>query len=90
LLRGETRVDLVVIDLSVNDMDGIVAVQLIRALGSRGSLPIIALTGNAMDIASSRTRIAGFSSILLKPYSPRELFAVMQAALVRTAAARPA
>jgi CheY-like chemotaxis protein len=71
-------------------MDGIVAVQLIRALGSRGTLPIIALTGNPMDIASSRTRIAGFSSILVKPYSPRELFAAMQAALLRMAAVRPA
>jgi CheY-like chemotaxis protein len=90
LLRGQTHVDLVVIDLSVADMDGIVAVQLIRALGSRGTLPIIALTGNPMDIASSRTRIAGFSSILVKPYSPRELFAAMQAALLRMAAVRPA
>ncbi|HVZ14092.1 MAG TPA: response regulator [Bauldia sp.] len=90
LLRGETRVDLVLIDLSVADMDGIVAVQLIRALGSRGTLPIVALTANPADATSSRTRIAGFSSVLIKPYSPRELHAALHGALARAAAARPA
>ena len=38
LLRRDTPVDMVVIDLSVPDMDGIVAVQLIRAMGARGDI----------------------------------------------------
>jgi len=86
LLRRDTPVDLVVIDLSVPDMDGIVAVQLIRALGSRGELPVVALTNDRSDVAGARARAAGFNGSVVKPYSPRELHGAMQAALTRTAA----
>lgn len=85
LLRRDTPVDMVVIDLSVADMDGIVAVQLIRAMGARGSLPVVALAAARSDVASNRARAAGFSGAVVKPYSPRELFAAMQAALGKTA-----
>lgn len=81
LLREERRVDLVVLDLSVSDMDGIVAVQLIRALGARGTLPVIALTNDRAEIATPRARAAGFAAAVVKPYSPRELFAAMETAL---------
>ena len=87
LLRRDTPVDLVVIDLSVADMDGIVAVQLIRALGARGALPVVALAAARADVATNRARAAGFNGAVLKPYSPRELFAAMQSALDKTSAA---
>jgi CheY-like chemotaxis protein len=84
LLRRDTPVDLVVLDLSIPDMDGIVAVQLIRAMGARGDVPIVALTGDRAEIATSRARAAGFSGAVVKPYSPRELYAAMQSALARS------
>lgn len=87
LLREETDVDLVVIDLSVTDMDGIVAVQLIRAMGARGSVPVIALAGDRSATAGSRARAAGFNGTVTKPYSPRELHAAMQAALTQSTGA---
>jgi CheY-like chemotaxis protein len=83
LLRRNEQVDLVIIDLSVPDMDGIVAVQLIRALGTRGTLPVVALTDDRADVAAPRARAAGFASTVLKPYSPRELYGAMHAALTR-------
>ena len=86
LLRRDTPLDMVVIDLSVSDMDGIVAVQLIRALGTRGALPVVALTGDRAEIAGARARAAGFAGVVVKPYSPRELHSAMQAALARAAA----
>jgi two-component system chemotaxis response regulator CheY len=86
LLRRDTPIDLVVIDLSITDMDGIVAVQLIRALGARGAMPVVALTNDRSEIAGSRARAAGFSGAVVKPYSPRELHAAMQTALARAAA----
>ncbi len=85
LLRKETPLDLVVIDLSVPDMDGLVAVQLIRALGARGTLPIVALTNDRADMAAPRARAAGFAGALVKPYSPRELYAALHVALDRAA-----
>jgi two-component system chemotaxis response regulator CheY len=83
LLRRETPIDLVVLDLSMPDMDGIVAVQLIRAMGNRGNVPVVALVSDRAEIATARARAAGFSGGVLKPYSPRELYAAMQSALAR-------
>jgi CheY-like chemotaxis protein len=87
LLRADEEIDLVVIDLSVADMDGIVAVQLIRALGARGALPVVALTSDHADIAAPRARAAGFAGSVAKPYSPRELYAAMRSALGSAATA---
>ena len=87
LLRRNIPLDLVVIDLSVADMDGIVAVQLIRALGARGALPVVALTNDRAEISRTRARAAGFTGSVVKPYSPRELYSAMQTALARGTAA---
>lgn len=84
LLRRDDPIDMVVIDLSVPDMDGIVAVQLIRALGSRGALPVVALTNDRLEMAAPRAKAAGFSGAVVKPYSPRELYGAMHAALARS------
>jgi CheY-like chemotaxis protein len=83
LLRRDTPIDLVVIDLSMPDMDGIVAVQLIRAMGTRGALPVVALTNDRGEMATNRARAAGFSGAVVKPYSPRELYAAMQSAFAK-------
>jgi CheY-like chemotaxis protein len=90
LLRRDFPLDLVVLDLSVPDMDGIVAVQLIRALGARGALPVLALADDRADITGPRARGAGFAGAVIKPYSPRELYCAMQLALARNLAAAPA
>jgi CheY-like chemotaxis protein len=86
LLRRDIPLDLVVLDLAVPDMDGFVAVQLIRALGARGTLPIIALADDSTDMTTTRARAAGFARSVLKPYSPRELYTAMHAALDAAAA----
>jgi CheY-like chemotaxis protein len=85
LLRSDTRVDLVLIDLSVPDMEGIVAVQLIRAMGARGALPVVALVADKTEVSSNRARAAGFAAAVVKPYSPRELFGAIEHALARAA-----
>lgn len=87
LLRRDVPLDLVVIDLSVPDMDGIVAVQLIRALGARGALPVVALARDRAEIAGPRARAAGFTGAVVKPYSPRELYGALLAALAKAPAA---
>lgn len=90
LLRRNIALDLVVMDLVVPDMDGIVAVELIRTLGAQGKLPVVALTDDRTAVASPRARAAGFAGTVVKPYSPRELFCALQTALGRTAAHKPA
>lgn len=86
LLRVEPAIDLVIMDLTIPDMDGIVAAMLIRALGIRGEMPIVPLVGRGTDLGGPRGRAAGFAAALVKPYSPRELHAAVKAALARKAA----
>jgi DNA-binding response OmpR family regulator len=89
LLRREEHVDLVLIDLSIADMDGIVVALLMRAMGARGTMPIVPLASCRDDVITARSRAAGFCSALVKPFSPRELYAAMEAALARAPAAIP-
>jgi CheY-like chemotaxis protein len=89
LLRHEDRVDLVLIDLAITDMDGIVVALLMRAMGSRGAMPIVPLTSNRDDVTNPRSRAAGFTGSLIKPFSPRELYDVMATALAHAPAAIP-
>jgi CheY-like chemotaxis protein len=81
LRRRDIQLDLILMDLLVPDMDGFVAVELIRALGARGALPILALADDRAALTTMRARAAGFAGTLVKPYSPRELYAAMHAAL---------
>jgi len=82
LLRSNREiVDLALIDLAIRDMDGIVAALLMREMKDRHDMPIIPLASQYDDLSASRSRAARFSSGLTKPYSPRQLFIVMNAAL---------
>lgn len=83
LLRRDIPVDLVLLDLAVPDMDGIVAVQLIRALGSHGTVPVVALANTRTEVSGPRAKAAGFAAALMKPYSPRELYGALHDALLR-------
>lgn len=81
LLRGDEPVDLAIVDVSLPNIDGILAVQLMRALGTRGAMPVVALTRDDAEADDRRLRSAGFAGWVAKPYSPRELFGVMHQAL---------
>ncbi len=89
LLRNDPAIDLIVLDLAVPDMDGIVAAQLIRTLGARQTMPIVAVTDNRDRLLAPRARAAGFGGTVVKPYSPRELYAAMETALARATAMPP-
>lgn len=87
LLRRDEPVDLVLINLSLPDMDGVVAALLIRTLGERGAMPIIPLVPDRNALTARRCRAAGFRGAIVKPYSPDELHAAIMAALHPTSAA---
>jgi DNA-binding response OmpR family regulator len=49
-------------------------------------MPIVPFACAKGDVTGPRGRAAGFSGVVLKPYSPRELHAAMHAALARAPA----
>jgi CheY-like chemotaxis protein/HPt (histidine-containing phosphotransfer) domain-containing protein len=78
--------DAVLMDMRMPRLDGLGATQAIRALeGSRGSVPIVAITANAFDRHAEECRRAGMSEHLAKPFTRAELLAIV----ARTAARRP-
>jgi CheY-like chemotaxis protein len=78
--------DLVLMDMRMPGMDGLEATRRIRALpGSRGQVPIVAMTANALDQHAEECRLAGMVEHLAKPVTQAELLAVV----TRVAAAFP-
>jgi len=70
--------DLVLMDMRMAGLDGLEATRRIRALqGSRGLVPIVAVTANALDQHADACRRAGMSDHLAKPFTQEELLAVV-------------
>src|SRR6478672_7168142 len=66
------RPDLILMDLSLPDIDGWQATRILKARPELARVPIVALTANAMAGDEARARAAGCDGYLTKPYKPRE------------------
>jgi CheY-like chemotaxis protein len=75
--------DLVLMDVSMPEMDGLEATQAIRQQeqGSGRHLPIIALTAHAMKGDRERCLAAGADGYVSKPLQPYELYQTIDAAV---------
>jgi two-component system sensor histidine kinase/response regulator len=69
--------DLVLMDLQMPVMDGLEATRRIRALPAFHTLPILAMTANAMAGDRERSIAAGMNDHITKPIDPDELFDVL-------------
>jgi len=69
--------DLVLMDMQMPIMDGITATKAIRSNPRFASLPIIAMTANAMDRDREMCLAAGMNGHLAKPIDPDQLFAAL-------------
>ncbi len=81
-LRAE-RPDLVLMDMQMPRMDGMEAMQRIRADGALKDLPIIALTALAMTGDKERILEAGADEYASKPVNMKQLVATMKALLAK-------
>jgi len=75
--------DLILMDISLPDMDGCEVTRLVRAQPSTASIPIIALTAHAMETDRIRALDAGCQDFDTKPVDLARLLAKIDALLSR-------
>ena len=78
------RPDLILMDLSLPDMDGCEVTRLVRAQPATASIPIIALTAHAMETDRIRALDAGCQDYDTKPVDLARLLAKIDALLPRS------
>ena len=73
--------DLVLMDLNLPGMDGFAALQAIRRDPRASSIPVVAVTANAMEDTERRGLRAGFAGFLTKPVRVDEVLSTVRSAL---------
>ena len=74
----DRRPDLILMDIQLPKISGLEAIRRIRSDASAAATPIIAITSFALAGDDLRAREAGATEYLAKPYSPRELLALIR------------
>jgi two-component system cell cycle response regulator DivK len=70
--------DLVLMDIQMPDIDGVEALERLRADDRTASIPILALTAQAMQGDRERFLAAGFDGYISKPVNVRELIGTVR------------
>ena len=83
LARAE-RPDLILMDIQLPGMDGLAATALLKKDPKTAGIPIIALTAMAMKEDQEKTRAAGCDAYIAKPLRYQELYAAIDALLVKS------
>ncbi len=73
--------DLIILDVSMPEMDGFEVCEKIRAMDSYSGTPILMLTAKSGEADKQRGMEAGANLYLPKPISPRRLIALVGEAL---------
>jgi CheY-like chemotaxis protein/signal transduction histidine kinase len=73
-----TRIDLVLMDIMMPEMDGLTAMREIRKRGEWKNLPIIALTAKAMADDHEKSLAAGANDYIAKPLDVEKLLSLIR------------
>ena len=70
--------DLILMDLSLPDMDGMEVTRLLRKKVQYQQIPIIAITAHAMHGIQETTKEAGLNDFITKPFLPNDLIYIVR------------
>jgi two-component system cell cycle response regulator DivK len=77
-MAAEHTPDLVLMDVQLPKLSGLDATRAIRSDPRTAHVPVIVVTSFALSGDESKAMAAGASAYLAKPYSPRELMALIR------------
>lgn len=78
---GGVKVDMVITDLNMPNMDGITLIKQLRAKPEFRFTPIIMLTTESQDSKKTEGKAAGATGWIVKPFQPEQLVAVTKKVL---------
>lgn len=74
----EARPDLILMDVQLPKISGLEATRRLRAETATADTPIIVITSFALSGDDKKAKEAGATAYLAKPYSPRDLLALVR------------
>ena len=74
----EAQPDLILMDIQLPKISGIEAMRVLRSEAATATTPIVAITSFALSGDDQKARDAGATAYLAKPYSPRDLLALIR------------
>ena len=77
-MATEHKPDLILMDIQMPVLDGYEATRRIKANPALAHIPIIAVTSYALSGDEAKTKAAGCDGYVAKPFSPRELLAMVR------------
>ncbi len=76
-LLAATRVDAIITDINMPNMDGVTLIQRLRAQQKFKSTPILILTTEGSEDKKLQGRKAGATGWIVKPFAPEKLLQVI-------------
>lgn len=73
-----TRVDMIVTDLNMPNMDGIELIRQLRSSPANKFTPVVMLTTESQNAKKQEGKAAGASGWIIKPFSPDQLINVIK------------
>lgn len=82
-ILSEEKVDLLISDFNMPDMDGLILAQKVRKDYAEAKLPLLLLTTEVPQEVAARALELGITATLLKPFSPSHLVKAVDTTLGR-------
>ena len=80
MLEGK-KIDLVIADINMPNMDGITLLKSLRALADYKFTPILMLTTESQEAKRQQGKLAGATGWIVKPFNPEQLLTVVKKVL---------